>query len=88
MAFQVGFDLVENSTQAFLTSVLSLLAPKAPSPPPAAPAEPAADAPADPDAPAADAAEAAPALPPTLTAFAPIVTRAAVPTDLRCSRVV
>uniref|UniRef100_A0A7S2JSF5 26S proteasome regulatory subunit RPN2 C-terminal domain-containing protein n=1 Tax=Haptolina brevifila TaxID=156173 RepID=A0A7S2JSF5_9EUKA len=41
MAFQVAFDLVENTTQFFLKSLLDLLTPKppAPVPPPAPPAE-------------------------------------------------
>ena len=33
MAFQVAFDLVENTTQAFLTLLLNLLSPSVPSPP-------------------------------------------------------
>jgi len=51
MAFQVAFDLVENTTQMFLSSLLGLLTPKPPVVPPSAPPADAAPADADADAP-------------------------------------
>jgi len=61
IAFQVGFDMVENCTQSFLLSVLQLLKPPPPPPPPVAAtvasAEPDAEGTAAPAPPAAPAAE-------------------------------